>query len=117
MELCWVEDMMNAYLVAPKQPRRDQAVFARVYLRVSPTDQGTIAEGWQGQYYVSILGNHRGPVDQFPLGLGGCKNNTFKSCKKEVEKTIIAWFKGMGVEVTIQKADFDNKPEWNIKIS
>lgn len=91
MKLYWKPDLANAYLVAEKQPRRDQPVFARVYIKNDREE----FKGWNTQMYVSALWPGATSVlDERPVGFGGSNHDSFKQARKNAEDIVVRWFKG-----------------------
>lgn len=112
MKLYWKPDLANAYLVAEKQPRRNQPVFARVYIN---TDRGECL-GWKAQTYVSELWPGGSSVmDERPVGDVEATRDSFKEARKAAEYIVVRWFKGMGIDVTIEKPEFEKEKLWSIK--
>lgn len=112
MKLFWKPDLANAYLVAEKQPRREQPVFARVY--IDNDHEGF--KGWCAQIYVSTLWpGGQTALGERPVGIGLSKHASFKEARKRVEENIVRWFKGMGATATVEKPDFEKEELWAIK--
>lgn len=110
LKLFWKPDLANAYLVAEKQPRYEQPIFARVY--VDHDHEGF--KGWRSQVYVTRLWRTDKVLDESPVGFGPGKYDSFKEGRKRVEVAIIRWFKGMGITAVIEKPTFEKEPLWSI---
>lgn len=112
MKLYWKPDLANAYLVAEKQPRRNQPVFARVYIK----NEREEFLGWKAQTYVSELWPGGSSVmEERPVGHGESTRDSFKEARKSAEDIVVRWFKGMGIDVTIEKPEFEKEKLWAIK--
>lgn len=112
MKLYWKPDLANAYLVAEKQPRRDQPIFARVYIKHDMEE----FQGWNTQMYVSALwpGN-TSVLEERPVSFGGSNHDSFKKARKSAEDIVIRWFKGMGIDGTIEQPEFEKEKLWSLK--
>lgn len=112
IKLFWKPDLANAFLVAEKQPRREQPVFARVY--IDNDHEGF--KGWCAQIYVSTLWpSGQTVLDERPVGHGLSKHASFKHGRKRAEEIIVRWFKGLGITATVEKPEFEKEELWAIE--
>lgn len=66
--------------------------------------------------YVSALWPGATSVlDERPVGFGGSNHDSFKQARKNAEDIVVRWFKGMGIDVTIEKPEFEKEKLWSIK--
>ena len=112
IKLFWKPDLGNAYLVTEKMPRREQPVFARVYIK---NDREQFL-GWSTQIYTSTLWpDNIGALERRPCGVGGSTHDSFKKARKNAEDHIVRWFRGLGIDVIIETPEFEKEELWAIK--
>jgi len=112
MKLLWKPDSCNAYLVAEKQAKLRQPIFARVYIK----NDFDGFQGWMTQIYTSSLWkDSTDRRSEKPMGLSGSQYATFKQARKAAEKHTISWFQSMGITVTIETPEFEKEKLWDMK--
>lgn len=101
VQLSWFEEDCIYVLKAKKRPYCWQPVFARVYPQHYV--EGEACWVWQVQGYISTdfpsVGT--GVIQTIP----SLKSPTAKKALKEVEWYVVRWFKGLGLEVQIERGE------------